>query len=391
MRILVVLTYFRPHVSGLTIAVERMAQGLAGRGHAVTVLTSRYDPRLPRVEVRDGVRVERVPVLARIGKGVVMPTFGLEATRLVRASDALSIHLPQLDAAGLALRGRAWRRPTVVTHHCQLSLPPGALNRVTAPILDGLHHVACRAAHAVVSHTDDYAAHTPFLRPYGGKLHVIPPSVRISPATPEAVAAFRRRQGLEEGDLVIGMCGRMAAEKGVDVLARAVVRLLQTRPRTRVLYAGEHVNVFGEAESSRRTAELLRPLGERWRFLGVLPDEELPAFFSALTLLAMPSLNSTEAFGMVQVEAMLCGTPVVASDLPGVRHPIALSGMGRLFPPGDDAAMADAILDVAGRRAELVTPRVNLAARFDPVRIAGEYELLFEKIARGLETRRDAP
>ena len=71
MRILHVLTYYRPHVSGLTIYVERLARGLAAAGQQVTVLTSQYDRALPRRELRDGVNVVRVPVLARISKGVL--------------------------------------------------------------------------------------------------------------------------------------------------------------------------------------------------------------------------------------------------------------------------------------------------------------------------------
>ena len=115
MRILIALTYFRPHVSGLTIYVERLATALAARGHAVTVLTSQYDPTLPREEMLHGVRVVRVPVAMRISKGVLMPTFGYWATRLVRSHEVVSLHLALLDAGGLALGGRLLVRPKALT------------------------------------------------------------------------------------------------------------------------------------------------------------------------------------------------------------------------------------------------------------------------------------
>ena len=69
MKILTVLTYYRPHTSGLTIYVERLARTLAAQGHQVTVLTSQYEPDLPREEVVDGVRILRAPVMLRISKG----------------------------------------------------------------------------------------------------------------------------------------------------------------------------------------------------------------------------------------------------------------------------------------------------------------------------------
>src|SRR5512135_2357717 len=124
MRVLFVLTYYRPHVSGLTIYVERLARALAERGHPVTVLTSQYDRSLPQREQLHGIEVVRVPVAARVSKAVLMPGIGWAANRLVPAHDVVSLHLPNIDAAGLALRGRLLRRPVVLTYHSDLILPP---------------------------------------------------------------------------------------------------------------------------------------------------------------------------------------------------------------------------------------------------------------------------
>jgi len=83
MKILTVLTYYRPHTSGLTIYAERLARAFAQRGHEVTVMTTQYEKSLPREETMDGVRIIRVPVAARVSKGVLAPTFGWVATKLV--------------------------------------------------------------------------------------------------------------------------------------------------------------------------------------------------------------------------------------------------------------------------------------------------------------------
>ena len=97
MRILQILTYYRPHISGLTIYVERLARGLARAGHTVTVLTSQYDHSLPQCEERDGVQIVRAPVMFRLSKGVVMPSFGNLARRLMHHHDVVHMHLPQFD------------------------------------------------------------------------------------------------------------------------------------------------------------------------------------------------------------------------------------------------------------------------------------------------------
>src|SRR3954468_22047588 len=101
MKILHALTYYHPHLSGLTIYVERLAETLAARGHEVTVLASRHLPDLPREERRSGVRVVRAPVLWRLHKGVVSPAFTSEAWRLVQTHDVLNLHLPLLEAGAL--------------------------------------------------------------------------------------------------------------------------------------------------------------------------------------------------------------------------------------------------------------------------------------------------
>jgi len=103
MKALIELTYYRPHTSGLTIYAERLAKALVKKGHIVTVLTSQYDTELPRNEILDGVQIIRAPVLMRVSKGVIMPTFGWLANKLIREHDVIHMHLPQMDAAGLAL------------------------------------------------------------------------------------------------------------------------------------------------------------------------------------------------------------------------------------------------------------------------------------------------
>ncbi len=379
MKILVALTYYRPHISGLTIYVERAARALAARGHEVLVLTSRYDRRLPLEEVRDGVRIRRVPVLMRVSKGVIMPTIGWWATRLARWADVLWLHLPQFDAAGIALRGRLFRKPVVLTYHCDVTLPPGWLNRVANQVVHLMDHLAARLADVIVSYTEDYARHSPYLSRYLAKVRVIPPPVEIPVPDPERVAAFRARWGLE-GHVVIGMAARLAAEKGVEYLLEALPHILAVYPNARVLFAGPYRNVLGEEAYARRLAPLFERYRDHWTFVGVLEPEEMAAFYASCDVVVLPSWNATESFGLVQVEAMLCGTPVVASDLPGVRVPTQTTGMGLTFPPRDSRALARAILRVLAERPAFCRPREWVAQHYNTERTAAAYEALFEEL-----------
>jgi len=385
MKVLIVLTYYRPHTSGLTIYAERLAQGLVARGHEVTVLTSHtHVPRGHPVDsMEDGVRVVRAPVLFRISKGVIMPTFGFLATKLVLQNDVISLHLPQFDAAGVALRGRVLGKPTTLTYHCDLKLPPGLFNWTVNQVVHVMNRLAGLFAHRVVAYTDDFATHSPFLKMFSDKLAVIPPPVALPEIGAGAVAGFAKMHDLDEKDgPVIGMAARLASEKGVEVLLKALPRVLEAFPEAQVLFAGQYRDVMGEEEYAQRLAPMFRKYEEagQWQFLGVLNPLQMAAFYPNLDVICVPSLNSTESFGLVQVEAMLNGVPSIASDLPGVRQPVLQSGMGRVVPIGDSDALAEAIIDVVRHKETYGRPREEIVKRWSVARTAAGYEALFQRL-----------
>jgi glycosyltransferase involved in cell wall biosynthesis len=375
LRVLIVLTYYRPHVSGLTIYVERLAAALAARGHRVTVLTSQHAPDLPRTETAGGVTIERVPVLARVSKGVLMP-IAWRAARLARRHDVVSVHLPQLDGGAVTLAARLLGRRVVLTYHCDLRLPRGLVNRLADRVTWVMNWIAARGANRIVAYTDDYARHSTILRRFPGKIAVIPPPVVVAAPRPAAVAALREGWGAGEGP-VVGSAARLATEKGVEFLVAAVPAIAERYPGVSVSFAGAFEDVVGEAHYRAGLQPSIDALDRRWRFLGVVPPEEMGDFLGALDVLVVSSVNSTESFGLVQVEAMLCGTPVVATDLPGVRQPVAMTGMGVVVPPGDSAALAAGIVEVLDDRARFVRPRDEIAAMFDLAATVDRYEELF--------------
>ena len=338
-RILIALTYYQPHVSGLSIYAERLARGLARRGHAVTVLTSRFHPSLPARERADGVDIIRVPVTTKVSKGVIMPLFPVYAAVLVRRHDVINIHMPQFEAALLALLGRWSGKAVVLTYQCDLRLPAGLFNRAVQRSLGPLNHLAAWLAHRIVTTTADYAQHSSFLTRYAGKVTAIAPLIEMPPVDPAVIQRLGERWGLN-GRPRIGFAARFAAEKGVEYLLQALPQILDAVRDVQVVFTGAFKDTVGEEAYLNSLSPLLRRYADRLVFLDLLSPEEMAGFYSLCDVLAVTSLNSTEAFGMVQVEAMLSGTPVVASDLPGVREAVRRTGMGEIVPARDAAALA---------------------------------------------------
>jgi glycosyltransferase involved in cell wall biosynthesis len=377
MHILTTLTYYRPHYSGLTIYAERLARVLTARGHRVTVLTSQFDRELPRHEIRDGVELMRLPVLLRISKGVIMPAMPLRALQIARRADIVHLHLPQLDASYLALMARALGKPVVLTYQCDLRLPRGTIHRVANLVSHLANHVSARAANAIVSTSRDYAEHSAFLRNYLNKVHVISPPITLPEPSAENIETFRCKAQIQPGQRIIGMAARLASEKGVEYLVQAMPEILREHPNARVLFMGQYQNVLGEEAYAKKLAPLIEELGIHWTFLGNLSSEELAAFYRESEVTVLPSINSTEAFGMVQVEAMTCGTPVVATDLPGVRQPVRMTGMGLVVPPMDAKSLARAIINVLDHPEEFRGDPQAVRQQFSPETIGEEYERLF--------------
>ena len=382
MKILTVLTYYRPHTSGLTIYAERLARAFVRRGHQVTVMTMQYEPSLPREEIMDGVKVIRLPIAARVSKGVIAPTFGFVATKLVAQHDVIQLHLPQFDAPGVALRGRLFGKPSILTYHCDLHLPAGAFNRLVNGVVDFMNNTAGVLANHIVTYTQDYADNSPYLSRYASKLTPILPPVELPDPLPGAVQAFAKEHHVAERRPVIGMVTRFASEKGVEILLDALPIILEKYPNAQVLYAGQHQNVMGEQAYFDRLSPKIREyeVSGNWKFLGNLDPVQLAALYPNLDVLTVPSLNSTEAFGLVQIEAMMNGVPCVPSALPGVRQPVLMHGMGKISKIGDPADLADCILDVLNDPQKFKGDVEAIKLAYNPDSVAQEYEKLFEKL-----------
>ena len=124
---------------------------------------------------------------------------------------------------------------------------------------------------------------------------------------------------------------------------------------------------------------MINLLGKHWSFLGVDSQKERAAFYKTCNLLVLPSINNTESLGMVQVEALMSGTPVVSTDLPGVRQPAIQSGFGNVVPIKDSKALAEAILECLEKYPEKIDAS-SYTSSFSPQNVAEAYVALFRSL-----------
>jgi len=390
MRILIALTYYRPHYSGLTIHAEREARALVARGHHVTVLTSRFENNLLANENCDGVEIVRPRVFFHVSKGVIMPSMPYWAWKLARRSDVVHLHVPQFDAAPIAILSRLVGKPVVLTYHCDLRLPKGIIHYIANQVSNLTNSITARAANVIVHNTRDYAEHSSFMSNYMDKLHPIYPPVEVTHITDADKRAFREKFGVQPGQRIIGMAARLATEKGVEYLAQALPIILEKYPQARVLFVGPYQGLVGEEQYAQRLEPQIQQLGDHWSFLGIISPKEMSAFFHECEVTVLPSINSTESYGLVQVESMACGTPVVATDLPGIRVPILQTGMGYTIPPANADELAMAVIKILDNPGAYQGHPEMITSLSTPEAVAEGYEAAF-KAAQDIVKQKKRP
>ena len=361
MNILMVTNTFTPFVGGVARSVESFTAAYRRRGHRVLVVAPAFKGMPPRE-----VDVVRVPAVQKFNAGdfavrLPVPGFLFSALEEFRP-DVVHSHHPYL-LGDTALRIAAARNvPIVFTHHTFYEkfthYVPGdspALRRFVVELSTGYANLC----DAVVAPSESAAG---ILRGRGVhvSIRVIPTGVDVKRFSGGDGAMFRSARGIPRDAFVVGHVGRLAREKNLDFLARAVEEFLGKRGDGVFLVVGA-----GPAE-----ADIRRRLGEsaaerRLILAGVLEGDRLADAYRAMDVFAFASLSETQ--GMVLAEAMAAGVPVVAVDAPGIRDVVVDGRNGFLIdhesvegfaaalerfaslPPADREAMKAAARETAAR------------------------------------------
>jgi rhamnosyl/mannosyltransferase len=288
---------YYPILGGIENHVRLLAESQAARGHGVSVLVTSQDART-HVETRGGVRViyaGRLATLASTPLSLALPLL-LRRER----PDIAHLHFPY-PVGDLAQRlfGRA--RRTVISYHSDIVRQKRLL-----PLYGPLLRRSLARAAAVIAGSPPYVQTSPFLAPLAERCTVIPYGIepeRFAQADPAAVAALRAQY---PGPLLL-FVGQLRYYKGIEVLLQAMTHLPQA---TALLVGG------GSSQRRAELTALARSLGvgDRVHFLGQ-QNRELSPLYHAADVFVLPCIERSEAFGIVQLEAMAAGRPVVSCDV----------------------------------------------------------------------------
>ncbi len=399
MRIAVFSDNFYPELSGIADSILSLAEQLAARGHSIRFYAPRYAAKdyallgLPLVEIHpaDTIGVVRLPSIpyptgTRQGR-MVFPT-GLRWRRLRGfRPDVIHVHLP----FGVGLEGwmaaRALRTPLVGTNH--------------TPVTEFLRYApipAAKCGRLAARYTAWFYGHCDFVSSPSRTIFAEMETFRFHArhrviSNPIRLDAFRPlpqrhllKAKFDFSDFTILYAGRLAPEKRVDLLVRAVAGLVSEVPAVRLALLGR-----GSAEADLKTLCRSLRMAERVRFLGFLPNSATVAeAYNAADVFAIASTAETQSIATMQ--AMACGLPVVGVRAWGLGEYINETN-GLLVDPGDGRAFKQALAYLAAHpqaRAQLGQGGQEFVTRFSAPTIAAEWEEIYKAVAEDFQYRRNA-
>lgn len=378
MRIAHVTATFPPYYGGTGLVCYHNARELARRGHQVHVFTA-ATPAARGDETQPGITIHRLKPLLHTGNAPLLP----QLVTQLRGFDILHLHYPFFGGELTALAARLTGTPLVITYHQDVHLQgiTGLIERMLRPTLS---RATLRTARRVLFTTLDYSQASyarKLLKGREGCIGELSNGVDTQVFTPgPAPQALRQKYHIDAGDQVALLVAGLDTPhyfKGVEIFIAA---LGQLPAHIKAVIVGE-----GDLRPAYQHKAHEHGLDERVHFAGRVPDTDLPDYYRLADVTVLPSLTMGEAFGLVLVESMACSTPVLASNLPGVRAVVTDGVDGYLVAPGevdDLAARLDQILKLpaTARVAMGAAGRVKVEQRYT-WKLAGErLEQIYQKI-----------
>lgn len=326
MHILHVGKYYPPYRGGIETVVEQLCRGLARKGLQVTALVSNDGPATVD-ETIDGVRVLRLGRTAELNSQPLNLHL-VPALRRLRF-DALHFHTPN-PVGALAVLAAFRAEPVVVTHHSDI-----VKQRLLGGPATFAQSLLYRRAAALIAATPKHIEHSLALRRFESKCRVIHfpidalPYIATQPVWDEQLPADW------QGEPLVLFVGRLVYYKGLEVLLDA----LRLTERARLAIVGVGPLKAALVERAERLG-----ITNRVKFLDAVPEERLRSLYKSARFLVLPSVAPSEAFGMVQLESMAAGRPVISTDLKsGVPYVNQHGITGLIVPPSDPVALAGAM------------------------------------------------
>jgi glycosyltransferase involved in cell wall biosynthesis len=342
-KIALVTPYFYPKAGGLENYALEMGRALKRTGHDVLVITSSHAKKGWVYEEIEGIRIYRMPILFKISNTPINFMWLLWIRNILgnEKPDIINAHTPVPFIADMAERVRG-HTPFVLNYHNDLvksDFIPSMLCKLEYFFLTNR---TLRKSDMIIATSEYYAKRSPYLRKFYKKINFVPPGVDMTRfmlglETPYFTSRFKDFSTV----LFVGQLDRTHRHKGLSDLLVAISLLKEAVPTIKLIVVGRGNEIPVYKEEAKALG-----IEDSVSFEGFVSDELLPQYYAGADLLALPSRDEAEGFGMVITEAAACGTPSVATNVGGVPAALIDGVTGYLVPPSNPQVLSQKIKEL---------------------------------------------
>jgi len=375
MNILFSLTYYFPYTSGLSIIAKRLAEKVIK--HKVSVICAQHDTKTSLNETIGNVEIFRTKPNLRVSKGFLSIEWIIKSWKHVKKNDILFVFLPQPEGIFPTIFALLLRKKIVSLYLAEVKLRGGVFSKIIELIVNILNQVILLLSNKVITYSKEYAEYVPELKLFLPKTECIYPPVPTMTINSKEIEKIKSFINNSNG-ITIGVQARMAEDKGFEYLFDALPIVESVLEKKVTLLIAGPTDPVGENRYKKRIMEKAENIKDSLIFLGNLDQSKMGSFYKSIDILVYPSI--LESFGLGQVEAMMLGVPVVASNLPGANVPILRTGLGELVPPQNPRLLAETIAKVINNKKDYIDPK-RAILEFSLEKVVESYDSLLKKLS----------
>ena len=353
--LLIVTDYFYPHWTGISKSLGGLVEAIDNL-FDITILTVRHRKDLKQNDTFGRAKILRENYLFIISRSCYSVAIVIKFLFIVHKFDTVFINSPSANMLPFSLIAKLFGKRLIVFNQGDLILPEGIINKIIGFIFRISAYVSCLLADTVSTYSLDYAKNSYVLKPYLRKCRTF-----LMPPDEAFITQGTKGKNRKSSVIKFGFAGRFVEEKGFDILFEAIPQIKKTLPQARFLFAGEaHMTYENFFEKKKYLLDKVR---DDIQFLGLLDNKKMLHFYKDIDFIIVPSRS--DAHNMVQTEAMLCGTPSIAADIPGLRFLPKETGFGVLFKKEDASDLTVKTINAVRQKNDILRKYKFVKEQFD--------------------------
>lgn len=330
MKILIVTPYFYPHIGGVEVYAHHIAMGLKALGWDVVVVTSGTKGKATELKIVDSLRVYSLKPTLVISNTPLGSRWSSELKNIIAVEkpDIINGHTPVPFMADVAARASG-SVPFVLTYHNDVEKDGFVYKLIIKLLYRLLISNTLHRSTKIIATSEFYVRQSKYLHRYKQKISIVPPGVDVTYFHPQVSSAdLRSKYRGKRVVLFVGSINKSQQYKGLQVLIEAFALLHAERPDTVLVIVGQ-----GDGTALYTALAHKAGVAQYIDFVGYVDHRHLASYYKRASVMAMPSTNNTEGFGMVFMEASAVGVPVIGTRVGGIASAVKDNETGLLVAP----------------------------------------------------------